>query len=121
MDGLREQPGDDPPFAVPERAFATIGKDFLDGLAGGGLDLRIRIEERQTEARREAAADLALSGPHQTDQDNGSARHEPTGFCRFPVRLCGVDLHPDSHCSFSPPADRVLAYRATWSSIGAGP
>ena len=94
MDGLCEEPGDDPPLAIAERALPTIGKDFLDGLAGGGLDLRIRIEERQTEARREAAADLALSGPHKTDQDYGSARREPPDFCGFPIRSYGADLHP---------------------------
>ena len=65
--GCVEQPRDDPALAVAEHPLATIGENLLDALAGGHLDLVIRIEERQVESRREPAADLGLPRAHQTD------------------------------------------------------
>ena len=46
----------------------------------------IRIEERQTEPGRQAAADLGLAGAHQADQDDRPARHETGGRAAVPVR-----------------------------------
>src|SRR5205085_11146025 len=118
---LGQQPGNNPPLAVPEDALAAIGEDLLNSLAGGGLDLGIRIEKRQAEAHREATADLALAGAHQTNQDDRAARRERAGFRHFTVRQHRLDLRLASHRSFSMPTDGVLAYRPTLSSIRTGP
>jgi len=40
----------------------------------------------ETKADGKPATDLALSGSHETDQDDGAARHESADFCRPSIR-----------------------------------
>src|SRR5271166_1727604 len=117
---LGEQPGDDPALSVAERPLSAIGKNLLDALASGHLDLMIRIEERQIEPRRQPTTDLGFSCPHQTDKDDGSAWNKPARRSRSPLRYRCVNLHSDilrAHRSFSRCAGRVLAYPPARSSI----
>ena len=54
--------------------FAAVAENLLDRLAGGGLDLVIRIEERQVEPGRQPPADFGLAGAHQADENDRPAR-----------------------------------------------
>ena len=60
----------------------------------------IRIEERQTEPRRQTAADLGLAGAHQADQ------HDRAGSARSVRRCCRLPISPagsgDPRCSSIP-------------------
>ncbi len=122
MDRLRQQTGDHPALAIAEDRLAAIAENLLDGLAGGGLDLVIRIEERQVEPRRQAAPDLGLAGAHQADQHDRAARREALRRRGLASRLPGLQVHPVPlrPCRTSARRrGRVLAYRAACSSIGA--
>src|SRR6516165_8697436 len=113
--------GEPPALSVAERPLSAIGKNLLDALATGHLDLMIRIEKRQIEPRPQPSSDLGFSGPHQTDKDDGSARDKPARRSRSPLRYHRVNLHPDilrAHRSFSRCAGRILAYPPARSSIG---
>ena len=47
---------------------AIVLEDLRDRLAGGRLDLRVGIDERQSEAGGEPAPDRRLAAPHQADE-----------------------------------------------------
>src|SRR5262249_56398178 len=65
-----------PPLAVAERLLAMTREDLGDGTARRLLDLAIGIDEGQVEAGREAPADAALAGAHQSHQrDRAIARN----------------------------------------------
>ena len=70
MRRLLQQPRDDTALAVAKHGFAAVAENFLDRLAGGGLDLVIRIEERQVQPDRQAPSDFCLARAHQPDQDD---------------------------------------------------
>jgi hypothetical protein len=66
-----QQAGDHPALAVAEMRLAVAGEDLRDRQAGGGLDLGIRIGERQAEPRGEPAADGRLPGAGHADENHG--------------------------------------------------
>ena len=74
MRRLLQQPRDDAALAVAKHGFAAVAEDFLDRLAGGGLDLVVRIEERQVQPGRQAPSDLCLARAHQADENDRPPR-----------------------------------------------
>ena len=65
-----DEPGDQAPFSVAKIGFAETFEDFSGRVAGGVFDLRITVDERQSEPPREAPSDGRLAGAHQADKDD---------------------------------------------------
>ena len=65
-----DEPCDQAPFPVAEIGFAVALEDFGGRIAGGILDRRIAVDERQAEPPREAPADGRFAGAHQADKDD---------------------------------------------------
>ena len=67
---MHQQARDDFAFAVAEMRLAMIGENFIDGLAGRGLDLFVGVDERQIQDLAEPAANRAFAAAHQADHHN---------------------------------------------------
>ena len=94
MHRLAEEPRDDAALAVAKDGFAAIAEDLFDRLTGRGLDLGIRIEERQIEPYGQAAPDLGLPRPHQADEDDRATGRESLCPCGCFSCLPGLEVHP---------------------------
>ena len=74
MRRLLQEPRDDAALAVAEYGFPPVTENFLDRLAGGGLDLVIRIEERQVQPGGQTPTDFRFAGTHQPDENDRPPR-----------------------------------------------
>ena len=74
MRRLLQKPRDDAALAVAKHRFAAVAENFLDRLAGGGLDLVVRIEKRQVQPGGQAPPDFGLAGAHQADENDRPPR-----------------------------------------------
>ena len=69
-----KQAGDDLALALAKVGLPVVGEDLRDRLAGRALDLLVRIDERQVEARRQPASDGGFSATGHADQHDGPGR-----------------------------------------------
>src|ERR1044071_6922033 len=76
MRRLLQKSRDNAALAIAKHRFPALAEDFLDCLAGGGLDLIVRIEKREIQPDGPAPSDLRPPRAHQADENDRAPRRE---------------------------------------------
>src|SRR5690606_13459905 len=80
---LLQQVADDGLLGAPEPDLALLGEDLGDGHAGALLDGLVGVDEPAVQARRHAATDRRLAGPHVAGENEPA---HAGGYCPISAR-----------------------------------